>query len=320
MGNKCSGQPCCSQSSPDELTEFNGGVDELVDSKVTPILQALDDGFTNDSRKISEEFAADESYDRNRGGLIRTYFDKEYDELAGTTVVDPGIQEERPAYTFSTGARYEGQWQGSHRHGFGCQIWPDGASYKGQWRKDKAFGHGGFSYKTGSTSYIGQWKHNMAHGLGVARQPDHVYAGKWVDDFQTGIGIESWTDGSKFEGEFLDGTKHGFGVYTWPDGSIQEGSWKNGVMDGTGVFFGKDGKVLRGTWVEDRKTGAGFCLWKDGRSYKGQYEEDQKHGFGVFEWPDGASQKCYWIKGQPQKPPKKKKSMLTEADRTKPAA
>ena len=40
-------------------------------------------------------------------------------------------REERPMYTFKTGATYQGQWVGGFRDGFGVQVWPDGARYEG---------------------------------------------------------------------------------------------------------------------------------------------------------------------------------------------
>ena len=41
-------------------------------------------------------------------------------------------REERPTYTFKTGATYTGQWIGGFRDGYGVQVWPDGARYEGK--------------------------------------------------------------------------------------------------------------------------------------------------------------------------------------------
>lgn len=43
---------------------------------------------------------------------------------------------------FSNGLKYEGEWLGNVRHGFGTQIWPDGAKYVGYWEDNKASGKG----------------------------------------------------------------------------------------------------------------------------------------------------------------------------------
>jgi len=41
-------------------------------------------------------------------------------------------REKGPAYTFDSGAVYEGEWLGRDRDGFGVQTWPDRARYEGQ--------------------------------------------------------------------------------------------------------------------------------------------------------------------------------------------
>jgi len=46
------------------------------------------------------------------------------------------IREKRPAFTFRTGAVYEGEWLKGHRDGFGVQIWPDGGRYEGKYLKE----------------------------------------------------------------------------------------------------------------------------------------------------------------------------------------
>jgi len=40
-------------------------------------------------------------------------------------------KEKRPAFTFKSGAVYEGDWIGDRREGAGVQKWPDGARYEG---------------------------------------------------------------------------------------------------------------------------------------------------------------------------------------------
>ena len=38
-------------------------------------------------------------------------------------------------------------------------------------------------------------------------------------DKQNGHGVETWTDGVRFEGEYVNGCKEGEGKFEWPDGS-----------------------------------------------------------------------------------------------------
>jgi hypothetical protein len=57
----------------------------------------------------------------------------------------------RPAYTYKTGAVYEGEWKGGFRDGKGVQTWPDGAIYEGEWKDNKAMGKGKFTHVDGDT-------------------------------------------------------------------------------------------------------------------------------------------------------------------------
>ena len=43
-----------------------------------------------------------------------------------------------------------------------------------------------------------------------------------------GRGIETWSDGRKYEGAFKNGKKDGEGTFQWPNGNKYIGSWKNG--------------------------------------------------------------------------------------------
>jgi len=90
------------------------------------------------------------------------------------------------------GARYEGGWNGTQKHGQGILTLADGAQYEGQFAHDRKSGTGIYRYPTGST-----------------------YSGQWVDDLQSGRGQERWADGSVFEGAFSNGEKHGKGDFQW---------------------------------------------------------------------------------------------------------
>ena len=64
---------------------------------------------------------------------------------------------------------------------------------------------------------------------------------------QNGYGIETWSDGSRYEGYYLGGKKHGkgefyfyamrelhsfLGTYLWSDGSKFIGDWKDNKING----------------------------------------------------------------------------------------
>merc|ERR1712014_207860 len=63
--------------------------------------------------------------------------------------------------TLGNGAKYEGEWNGKQRHGYGVQVWVGGARYQGQWKNDKAHGAGKFSHQNGDV-FEGQWQDDKA--------------------------------------------------------------------------------------------------------------------------------------------------------------
>ena len=61
------------------------------------------------------------------------------------------------------------------------------------------------------------------------------YEGRWVNDRQEGLGVESWlTNNSRFVGNFREGKKNGHGHYYWDDGSYYVGNFLDGQFDGSG--------------------------------------------------------------------------------------
>ncbi|HSX13277.1 MAG TPA: hypothetical protein VLE96_02525 [Chlamydiales bacterium] len=63
------------------------------------------------------------------------------------------------SHVFADGSRYEGEWEGNERHGFGIQFWPNGAYYSGTWFNDLRHGEGLFVWADG-TYYQGIWVNN----------------------------------------------------------------------------------------------------------------------------------------------------------------
>mmetsp|Transcript_83372 Transcript_83372/g.232505 ORF Transcript_83372/g.232505 Transcript_83372/m.232505 type:complete len:300 (+) Transcript_83372:101-1000(+) len=295
MGVNCSSSACgCARDSELRVPR----PDELVTDIALPQNPSMSRTTNGDDYGNDEGGAEVERVQYSATSLGKTYFDREIQELSATKGIGYEAQEERPTYTFGTGATYKGQWRGNRRHGYGVQRWADGAMYEGQWRWNNASGHGRFQYKEHHTSYIGQWRRSMAHGEGVYRDNEHVYYGNWVNDEQDGKGVETWNDGEHYEGEFVGGTKHGYGVYQSKDGSKSEGAWKDGLMNGPGDVIGTDHN-FKGTWVASHKSGMGKCEWHDGRKYEGQYAKDHRDGFGVFTWADGNTQTGFWHNGEP---------------------
>lgn len=52
-----------------------------------------------------------------------------------------------------------------------------------------------------------------------------------------GFGVETNSDGSKYNGNFMEGKRHGKGAYTFPDGNIYIGEWVDNRMEGRVTIF-----------------------------------------------------------------------------------
>ena len=64
---------------------------------------------------------------------------------------------------------------------------------------------------------------------------------------QHGSGVETYSDGNRYEGMYKEGRKHGEGTY----------------------YFADDIMIYKGEWQNGRIEGYGICTWKDGRKYEG---------------------------------------------------
>lgn len=113
--------------------------------------------------------------------------------------------EKREEVVLANGAKYNGEWLGQERHGYGVQIWKDGSKYEGEWAQDKANGKGTLHHADGDV-YEGEWKNDKAHGSGKYMHANGAqYNGDWVNDKQHGFGTETWPDGARYEGEYKNG-------------------------------------------------------------------------------------------------------------------
>uniref|UniRef100_A0A7S4Q8X9 MORN repeat-containing protein 5 n=1 Tax=Alexandrium monilatum TaxID=311494 RepID=A0A7S4Q8X9_9DINO len=123
------------------------------------------------------------------------------------------------------GSRYEGQFRGKCRQGWGKFSWATGGSYEGQFESNNMHGDGTYTWSDGST-YTGLWQSN---NLG----PD---------------GVMKWTDGRVYEGHFVNGKKHGEGRLSWPDGRWYSGQWEGGKQHGVGLTCTGRGPPAKSQW------------------------------------------------------------------------
>mmetsp|Transcript_103560 Transcript_103560/g.302232 ORF Transcript_103560/g.302232 Transcript_103560/m.302232 type:complete len:290 (-) Transcript_103560:83-952(-) len=196
------------------------------------------------------------------------------------------------AYSFRSGATYEGQWKNRSRHGFGVQRWPDGSCYEGEWADGGVQGKGRFTFQNGDV-YIGQWKANSFHGLGAYRAADGVtYLGEWTHEAREGYGVEvSASSGTtKYAGAFLLDKKHGHGIYTWSDGGEYVGEMRQDIIEGYGIHRSNKGDIFKGGWRGAVKHGIGCYYMSDARTFSARYEDNKHVGLGCYTsiGPDGS--------------------------------
>jgi hypothetical protein len=71
-----------------------------------------------------------------------------------------------------------------------------------------------------------------------------------------GRGVETWTDGRRYEGDFKNGKKDGEGTFEWPNGNRYVGSWRNGKQHGIGVWVSSEEGAMtkrQGEWVNGKR-------------------------------------------------------------------
>ena len=76
-----------------------------------------------------------------------------------------------------------------------------------------------------------------------------------------GRGVETWSDGRRYEGDFKNGKKDGEGTFEWPNGNRFVGSWRNGKQHGLGIWISAEGGNLgsgqhqkrQGEWVNGKR-------------------------------------------------------------------
>jgi hypothetical protein len=142
-------------------------------------------------------------------------------------------------YTFSSGARYVGEWKNNLQSGQGKYIFAEeGGQYIGEFRDGKMNGQGIFTYGPNSQyfgqTYTGEFKAGEFSGQGTVTYPDgNKYVGRIYNGIKNGYGTFTWSPNSEgmsdeYSGEWEDDKPNGQGTYKYEDGNIDEGIWKNG--------------------------------------------------------------------------------------------
>ena len=135
---------------------------------------------------------ADRSYKKDASGL-------ESRNYSGTVTTNlDAVDYSKLIFTknYDSGDVYNGQMEGSQRHG-----------------------HGTMTYNNG-TKYVGEWKNGFEEGNGTATDANgEKYVGEWKNGKQDGNGTYTYADGGKYVGEWKNDNKDGNGTYTCANGN-----------------------------------------------------------------------------------------------------
>ena len=134
------------------------------------------------------------------------------------TVVLNRVQEE-----YNNGSKYIGEKKNEKFHGFGTLIFPNGEVYEGEFKENKRSGYGKRLIDKEVLIYEGEWAMDKYNGRGILYNPkvskDTPINKSIYEDFNKLKNFQ-W---EKFEGEFVDGKWHGVGILTFSDGSKYNG-------------------------------------------------------------------------------------------------
>lgn len=114
-----------------------------------------------------------------------------------------------------------------------------------------------------------------------------LYKGQWNKRTgeRDGVGIQFWSDGSKYEGQWQLGQANGRGRMTHSNGDVYEGAWLRDKANGFGVFIDVTSEAkYEGYWLEDLQHGEGIETWgrpgKPQATYVGEFYKGKKQGKG----------------------------------------
>ncbi len=175
---------------------------------------------------------------------------------------------------YYNGDRYTGNFENSQPWGLGNYFFYSGEKYEGNFVDGKFDGKGTMFYKDGS-QYQGNWKENQKHGEGTFTDTEGLaQTGNWIDGTlegnaeiaaaiqeasdgltncnestcNSGKGIYTYADGTRYIGNFLNGNAEGSGTVFYTNGDRYEGGWSGHAPHGEGTIYFSTGKVFGGVW------------------------------------------------------------------------
>lgn len=180
-----------------------------------------------------------------------------------------------------------------HRHGFGIRVFTSGTRYEGQWENDRMNGQGSLRTVEGAT-FEGNFFNGTKHGKGR-------------EEFGNELGIKFccplgyWHAGNNYcvyTGDYAMGLFHGEGEFKCQAGPYYKGQWCRGKKHGQGeVSYFKDGeqgdqnnlyiggvgslyrlKGYEGAWENNVREGKGRQTFSNGDYIDGEFRNGHPHG------------------------------------------
>lgn len=105
--------------------------------------------------------------------------------------------------------------------------------------------------------------------------------------------------GEVYRGEFYEGYESGSGVLTLVNGSRYEGGFKDGMFHGKGIFVDVSGDTYTGDFLHGEFAGAGKSTSTDGDSYEGDFKKWRFDGKGVLALKSGDRYAGHFVGGVP---------------------
>eukprot|EP00998_Keelungia_sp_KM082_P005126 NODE_1655_length_1263_cov_160.101232_g1640_i0.p1 GENE.NODE_1655_length_1263_cov_160.101232_g1640_i0~~NODE_1655_length_1263_cov_160.101232_g1640_i0.p1 ORF type:complete len:272 (+),score=29.85 NODE_1655_length_1263_cov_160.101232_g1640_i0:92-907(+) len=176
------------------------------------------------------------------------------------------------AKSFPGGGRFEGQFSGNLRDGYGVFFFPNGDVYRGYWKGDRKSGFGTAQFADGQ-KYEGYWDSGMKNGRGTFWfNGGNVYEGEWKDDRKNGTGCAKFASGNRYEGQWSEDSMCGKGTFYYANGDVYSGDWNENKKDGVGIWRSHNGAdQYEGQWKGDLRHGCG-TLWHDGQILSVNYD------------------------------------------------
>jgi len=159
-----------------------------------------------------------------------------------------GLPNGQGTYTFGKGEwdgdKYVGEWKNGEKNGQGTYTWSSGNKYEGEWKDEDKWN--GIQYESNGKiqfKYVNgkELKHNGGTLYRWGEVPDILW--KEFGDKETQ---------PVYKGDVKDGKPDGIGILTYSGGSKYVGEWKDGEI-WNGTYNNKRGDILF-KWVNGKRT------------------------------------------------------------------